>query len=69
MEYEMQWTVRYFLNESKTWKERSLNPQCSPGASAYAEKQNAIWFRRAAAAERDFRTVNKRHQAIVTGVI
>jgi hypothetical protein len=69
VDYEMQWTVRYFLNESNTWKNRSLNHQCSPGASAYAARQNAIWYRRAAAAENDFRNVNKRYKVIVTGLV
>jgi hypothetical protein len=59
--YEMTWTVRYFLNEGKKWKDRSTNSCISLGAIAYAARQTAIWIGRAASANKYFKLVNPDH--------
>jgi hypothetical protein len=64
--YEMQWTVRYFLKEAAIWNNRSKWNQNSPGAAAYAARQAAISFRRAAAADRMFKKVHPSHVLLVT---
>ena len=63
--YEMEWTVRYFLKEADTWKSWSLNIQQSLGAIAYAARQSAVWYGRAATAERCFTSVNSSHVSLV----
>jgi hypothetical protein len=60
----MTWTVRYFLNEGRKWKERSTNSKISPGAIAYAARQTAIWNGRAASANRYFKLANPDHVII-----
>lgn len=62
----MQWTVRYYLNESRTWKDRSLYPTNCPGATAYAARQMAIWQGRAVAADREFGLANPDHVTLIT---
>ena len=62
----MQWTVRFYLNESSTWKDRSLYSANSPGATAYAARQVAIWQGRAVAADREFRLANPDHVTLIT---
>lgn len=57
----MQWTVRYFLKEAKTWKDRSLIKDLSSGAIAYAARQSATWLAHAVATERDFKIAYKDH--------
>ena len=59
--YEMTWTVRYFLNEGKKWKDRSTNSFISLGAIAYAARQTATWIGRAASASKYFKLVNPDH--------
>ena len=39
----MQWTVRYFLYKSKTWKEGAQAQDISRGAMAYALRQESRW--------------------------
>jgi hypothetical protein len=62
----MQWTVRYFLHESKIWQTRSLDPNTFDGAKAYAARQSDIWYGRAAAADKYFKFTNTRHVKLVT---
>jgi hypothetical protein len=57
----MTWTVRYFLNEGKKWKDRSTNSFISLGAIAYAARQTATWIGRAASANKYFKLVNPDH--------
>jgi hypothetical protein len=66
VQYEMQWTVRYFLHESQTWKDQSINPNVSDGAKAYAARQSNIWYGRAAAADIYFKFTNKSYVKLVT---
>lgn len=61
VQYEMQWTVRYFLNEAKNWNKISLNSNLSPGAIAYAARQTATWLSRAAEANNAFKLANPDH--------
>ncbi|KAF8815690.1 hypothetical protein BYT27DRAFT_7079225 [Phlegmacium glaucopus] len=53
--YEMEWSVRYFLYRAKVWEERCNVAALSPGAIAYAARQNARWRQVAAAAESLFK--------------
>ncbi|KAF8805730.1 hypothetical protein BYT27DRAFT_7073044, partial [Phlegmacium glaucopus] len=41
--YEMEWSVRYFLYQAKVWEECCNVAALSPGAIAYAARQNACW--------------------------
>ena len=41
--YEMQWTVRYFIDRRNKWKEGAECPTISPGAAAYASRQSNVW--------------------------
>ncbi|KAF8799621.1 hypothetical protein BYT27DRAFT_7227787 [Phlegmacium glaucopus] len=53
--YEMEWSVRYFLYRAKVWEERCNVAALSPGAIAYAARQNARWQQVAVAAESLFK--------------
>ncbi|KAF8816556.1 hypothetical protein BYT27DRAFT_7220649 [Phlegmacium glaucopus] len=53
--YEMEWSVRYFLYWAKVWEECCNVAALSPGAIAYAARQNARWRQVAAAAESLFK--------------
>jgi hypothetical protein len=57
----MTWTARYFISQGKKWKERSTNPNILPGAIAYAARQSATWFGRAASANKYFKLANPDH--------
>ncbi|KAF9539539.1 hypothetical protein CPC08DRAFT_613590, partial [Agrocybe pediades] len=44
--YEMQWTVRSFVQKSKLWlglKNAHNGGALSPGARAYADRQSRTW--------------------------
>ena len=43
LNYEMQWTVRFFENKSKQWKIATASQDISSGAKAYALRQEARW--------------------------
>lgn len=65
MQYEMQWTVRYFLNEANKWKVRSHIVDLSPGAKAYAARQAATWNGHAVTADKDFGLTNRNHVTLI----
>ena len=50
VEYEMQWTVRYFLYKCKEWEEGRDKADASAGARAYAIRQARRWRQFAEAA-------------------
>lgn len=66
VQYEMQWTVRYFINEARKWNKYQLLSEVSPGARAYAARQAAISARRAATSEREFKIANPNHVTLLT---
>jgi hypothetical protein len=43
LKYEMQWTVRSFLNEAEKWKIGGNGQNSTDGAKAYALRQEARW--------------------------
>lgn len=51
VEYEMQWTVRYFLYKCKEWEVGKDKADVSAGARAYAVRQVRRWRQFAAAAD------------------
>lgn len=51
MEYEMQWTVRYFLYKSKEWEEGRDEADAVAGARVYAVRQARRWRQYAEAAD------------------
>lgn len=65
LEYEMQWTVRYFLKEAEKWKSRSRILGISAGKAAYAARQAASWTTRAATADRDFKLANTKYVTLM----
>ncbi|KAF8799518.1 hypothetical protein BYT27DRAFT_7007088, partial [Phlegmacium glaucopus] len=52
--YEMQWTVRYFV-QARQWEAVAENACVSAGARAYAARQETTWQRVALAADSSFR--------------
>lgn len=66
--YEMQWTVRYFLNKSSLWKPSALpdaDPEfATPGAAAYANRQATMWHRLALIADKSFKYYNVHYQPV-----
>ncbi|KAF9552131.1 hypothetical protein CPC08DRAFT_647294, partial [Agrocybe pediades] len=62
--YEMQWTVRSFVQKSKLWlvlKNAHNGSAPSPGTRAYADRQSRTWHAMAVLSDRDFRTINKNY--------
>jgi hypothetical protein len=53
--YEMQWTVRYFLQRSKTWEAGAESVNVSAGAKAYALRQGSLWKNLADVADNVFK--------------
>jgi hypothetical protein len=51
VEYEMQWTVRYFLHKCKEWEKGRDEADVSAGARAYAARQVRRWRQSAEAAD------------------
>jgi len=43
LNYEMQWTVRFFKNKAEKWKVAAHYPEISNGAKAYALRQEFRW--------------------------
>lgn len=43
LNYEMQWTVRFFKKKSEKWQVGSCSPGISSGAKAYAIRQEFRW--------------------------
>jgi hypothetical protein len=43
LNYEMQWTVRFFKNKAEKWKVASHYPDITRGAKAYALRQEFRW--------------------------
>jgi hypothetical protein len=62
--YEMQWTVRYYLNHARMWKDRAQSAQGvgDAGATAYAMRKAATWTEFAASAEDQFIVVNSSYK-------
>lgn len=61
VQYEMEWTVRYFLNNMTMWEDRST--ACSDrGAAAYAARKAAMWHSMALQAEDQFSDANNSYQ-------
>lgn len=59
LNYEMQWTVRFFLNKSKQWLDCAHIQDISNGAKAYAHRQKTRWERMAFTSDKIFKNVSK----------
>ena len=65
VKYEMEWTIRSFLNRVAQWEERGRRFAQPAGSKAYAARQAAQWMQLATDAERLFLSVNVDHIRIV----
>ncbi|KAF8337253.1 hypothetical protein F5887DRAFT_890729 [Amanita rubescens] len=62
--YEMQWTVRYFMYNMRTWDKRGIDcPE--PGVAAYAARKSAMWHRMALDAEGEFLKGNSAYSRLL----
>jgi hypothetical protein len=57
--YEMQWTVRYFIHQTNQWELALAYLNITPGAHAYASRQNMAWYQLACQADTAFRSQNR----------
>ena len=55
LNYEMQWTVRFFKNKSEKWKVAADTLGISSGAKAYALRQEFRWKGMAMKSDRIFK--------------
>ena len=55
--HEMEWTVRYYIHQSKVWKTRGsvANDMGDNGAAVYASRMQAMWFDMALSSDSQFR--------------
>ena len=60
--YEMQWTVRFFLTQSKIWADRSTllasQNSLNKGAYAYSKRKTLTWEKMAYKSDRSFSALN-----------
>ena len=61
--YEMQWTVRYFLNKSDMWKKGADCHTISPGGKAYARRQSTFWAGLTDVADRVFKNTTMQYRS------
>lgn len=62
--YEMEWTIRYFLHKSRYWKSvYSTDARPSPGAVGYAHRKAAMWQDLAVYADKSFRYANVNYKS------
>ncbi|KAF8802333.1 hypothetical protein BYT27DRAFT_7112690 [Phlegmacium glaucopus] len=64
--YEMEWSVRYFLNNARVWEGRSDAAAGNPGAAAYAARQVTKWRQVAASCDHLFQGINPHYVRLVT---
>ncbi|TFK59879.1 hypothetical protein BDN72DRAFT_780133, partial [Pluteus cervinus] len=57
LEYEMQWTVRWFMKKQVEWKGHRNMVKGKPGHIAYACRQIAMWAKFEATARKEFQLV------------
>lgn len=67
VEYEMQWTARFYMNQATIWDERAANASRdgAGGAVAYAHKKAAMWRDIMKEAERLFVKINTKYVCII----
>jgi hypothetical protein len=58
--YEMQWTVAFFVYNSRKW---GSHVGGSSGAVAYANRKHAMWRDQGLSADRIFRLLNKAYKS------
>ena len=58
LNYEMQWTVRYFKKMSEKWKLGADAPDIPSGAKAYALRQESRWNRMAVNSDKVFKNTS-----------
>jgi len=65
--YEMIWTVKYFLHQSRVWEDRGIAARHAdkPGAVAYAARKAAMWKSVATTTDRRFCIVNDAYKSVV----
>jgi hypothetical protein len=59
VEYEMKWTVNYFMNRAIRWRDHAITSHrdVHAGAAAYARRQEETWKSMAVSAQSTFRNV------------
>ena len=55
LNYEMQWTIRYFKNMAEKWKVGAETLVVSGGAKAYALRQESRWREMAVNSDKIFK--------------
>lgn len=58
--YEMQWTVLFFVYQSRKWASQSGS---TSGAVAYANRKHAMWQGLGVSADRTFKLLNKAYKS------
>ena len=56
--YEMQWTVRFFLKKGENWRLGAYTEDISSGARAYAFRQVSRWEGMAVHSDRIFKKIS-----------
>jgi len=59
LNYEMQWTVRFFINKAVKWKAGADTQDISRGAKAYALRQESRWREMAVNSDKIFKNTSK----------
>lgn len=65
VQYEMEWTTRYFGHRADQWKQRFHHPEVGPGPKAYAARMVAQWSHMAFDANRVFKGINREYQMVI----
>lgn len=61
LNYEMEWTVRFFQKKSEYWKSGADTEDISSGAKAYARRREAQWKEMAVNSDRIFKSTSSRY--------
>jgi len=63
----MDWTVRYYMYQSRIWKDRKCIAEGMKdmGAAVYAARKDAMWMHMAITAADQFQSVNPSYKSII----
>lgn len=59
--YEMQWTVRYFVQKGNKWNRDVERSDVAPGARAYGRRQGGWWIKLAYVADKVFKDTTRHY--------
>lgn len=63
--YEMQWTVRYFMQKGNKSLDEANGPDVAPGPQAYTRRQGSWWTNLAYLANRLFKCTTIQYQSLL----